>query len=371
MDKHRGTAVSLFSGAGGMDVGFARAGFEVLWANDINDKACETYRRNHENQIECGPIEEHLDSLRRFQGVDLVFGGPPCQGFSVAGRMDPEDARSQLIWKFFDVVALVQPKAFVCENVKALAMLTKWRRVRTRMFERATELGYDFRLVILNSSHFGVPQARERMFLIGSKKMPAVQHCIKLFTQYRNKPPTVREVVMGLGRAGCATNSRVCNARITMAANPVLRKSPYAGMLFNGQGRPINPDGYSATLHASMGGNKTPIIDEEHLYDGKPSWIEEYHAHLMSGGKPLQFEGAPSRLRRLTLDEAIRMQTFPSKYEFAGSKSQIFAQVGNAVPCKLAFAVGRVVQNILSSASPDRVVPSYEAQSDQLAFSLG
>lgn len=370
MEKKKLTAVSLFTGAGGMDVGFERAGFEVLWANDINEKACETYQLNHKGQIECGPLEDHLASLKRFRGVDLLFGGPPCQGFSVAGKMDPEDARSQLIWRFFDAVAVLRPAAFVCENVKALAVLSRWRRARTQMYERATQLGYKFTLVILNSSRFGVPQSRERMFLVGARNHPTVQNCVTLFSRYHKKPPTVREVVADLGPAGSPKNSRVCNARITMAANPVMRRSPYAGMMFNGQGRPINPDGYSATLHASMGGNKTPIMDEEHLYHNAPSWIEAYHAHLMSGGKPLPFDAAPPRLRRLTLDESIRLQTFPPNYQFAGSRSQIFTQVGNAVPCKLAQAVGCVVRDVLTSDSNLAPLSQSKKRNDQLALAL-
>ena len=97
-----------------------------------------------------------------------------------------------------------------------------------------------------------------------------------------------------------------------------------------------------------MGGNKTPIVDENQVYQGQKSWIEEYHAHLLRGGEPLPFEGAPPFLRRLTVDEAIRLQTFPEDYIFVGGQSQVYKQVGNAVPCRLARAVGRVAQEILS-----------------------
>jgi DNA (cytosine-5)-methyltransferase 1 len=372
MRKNR-TAVSLFTGAGGMDVGFGRARFGVVWANDIDELACETYKRNHQGKIESGPIEGYLPALEAFEGVDLLFGGPPCQGFSVAGKMDPEDERSQLIWKFFDAVAITKPSAFVCENVKALAVLEKWKRVRRRMFERATELGYSFCLVIANSRHFGVPQSRERMFLIGCRTRKDIEKCPKLFYRYVEKPPTVRDVLTELPRAGTPGNQRVCRAKITMASNPVMRRSPYAGMLFNGQGRPLNPDGYSATLHASMGGNKTPIVDNDHLYLNEPSWVEEYHAHLMKGGKPLPFEGAPARLRRLTVDEAIHLQTFPADYDFAGTQGQIFRQVGNAVPCKLAQAVGSVVQDLLSNEYDELVSDSHthaDAREAQLELSL-
>jgi len=120
-------AISLFTGAGGMDVGFSRAGFQVVWANEINEDACETYRLNHGGEIECGDLRNYLDKLSSFRGnIDLVFGGPPCQCFSVAGKMDPNDERSKLIFTFMDVVERVSPKVFVMENVKALAVLDKW-----------------------------------------------------------------------------------------------------------------------------------------------------------------------------------------------------------------------------------------------------
>src|SRR5260370_11257600 len=98
------SAISLFSGAGGMDVGFEEAGFTVEWANDIDPAACATHAHNLGEKIEQGPIEDFLGSVSQYSGVDLVFGGPPCQGFSVAGKMDPQDARSTVIWHFFDVV---------------------------------------------------------------------------------------------------------------------------------------------------------------------------------------------------------------------------------------------------------------------------
>jgi DNA (cytosine-5)-methyltransferase 1 len=347
------TAVSLFTGAGGMDVGFEAAGFNVLWANDINEPACRTYERNHKGQIACGPIEQFLGELKRFEGVDLVFGGPPCQGFSVAGKMDATDARSQLVWRFFDVIKTIRPAAFVMENVKALAALEKWKPVREEMFRRTSQLGYDCGLVVLNSRLFGVPQSRERMFLIACRTKRNVRAGVNLTSRHTSQPRKVREILQELGPAGTPGNTRVCRAKVTMAARPVLRRSPYAGMLFNGQGRPINPDGVSATLHASMGGNKTPIVDEEHVYRNQPAWIESYHAHLMKGGDPLPFEGAPPFLRRLTVDEAIRIQTFPADYDFVGSQGQVFTQIGNAVPCRLANGVGLVVQDILSNEYAD------------------
>ena len=123
MDKKL-TAISLFTGAGGMDVGFEAAGFNVVFANELMKEAAETYRANHPG---CNMVNDDInnifDELKNYEGVDLVFGGPPCQGFSVAGKMDPDDERSKLIFTFLDVVETVCPRFFVMENVKALGVL--------------------------------------------------------------------------------------------------------------------------------------------------------------------------------------------------------------------------------------------------------
>lgn len=345
------TGVSLFSGAGGMDVGFLNAGYEILWANDFDKNACETFRANHGDIIEHGRIEEYVPMLSKFRGVDVVFGGPPCQGFSVAGKMNPDDERSKLVFSFMDVVEQVQPRAFVMENVKALGALDKWSLVRERLFERASKLGYEFRQIfILNASEFGVPQKRERMFFIGLKKPGALTDFFgaqDYFDKYKVKPPKVGDIVRKLGRAGSPTNPHTCNAKITTATNPILRRSPYAGMLFNGAGRPIDPDGYANTLPASMGGNKTPFIDEAQIFDGEPGWVEEYHESLWNGGKSLDFQEAPKRLRRITVKEAIKIQTFPDDYIFVGGNNAAYKQIGNAVPGKLAEVVANVVREFL------------------------
>ena len=342
------SGLSLFSGAGGMDVGFSRAGIEVVGAHDIDNDACRTYAANHPAVIiSCGDILEDLVDMRRFEGVDVVFGGPPCQGFSVAGKMNPDDPRSQLLWVFMKAIEFTRPRAFICENVKALAVLDKWSEVRQKMFRSAHQLGYAVKLIVLNSSDFGVPQSRERMFLIGFRDIEDVSALEAQFEQYKKQAPTVRETILPLGIAGSENNQRTCNAKVTMAMNPVMRRSPYAGMLFNGQGRPLNPDGYSCALHASMGGNKTPIIDEAHCYFGQDSWVEWYHTYLMQGGESLFLESAPKRLRRLTIDEALKIQTFPRDYQFIGGQSSVYRQIGNAVPCDLAQVVAKVVRDFL------------------------
>lgn len=340
-------AISLFSGAGGMDIGFKAAGFDIKWANDFDKTAVETYKLNLGNHIVHGDIDEYIEQLHCFKGVDCLFGGPPCQGFSVAGKMALDDPRSKLVKSFMNAVAVVKPRAFVMENVKALGTLSKFKQIRDELRETAYNLGYNTELVILNSKDFGVPQARERIFFVGFLH----SHEINLYdraVKYSKPMVSTSQAIEKLGIQGTETNPKTCNAVVTLAENPVLRKSAYAGMIFNGLGRPLNPDLPCSTLPASMGGNKTPIIDERHYYGDGTSWVEEYHAHLISGGAPYKKESAPEYLRRLTLQEARILHTFPESYKFAGGNSAVYRQIGNAVPCKLAEAVARMTLDVLN-----------------------
>lgn len=353
--KSRFEAISLFSGAGGMDMGFSQAGFSIGFANDLDPVACETYRRNGLGEIYAGSIDDYWSDLAKFSSPSLVFGGSPCQGFSVAGKMDPKDERSKLIHRFFDVVEMSQPEAFVCENVKALAVLSRWEALRNNILERVESLGYRTALVVLNASHYGVPQLRERMFLLGIRddlialsNEELQKEFVERLEKRKKESLTIGQVIQRLGRAGSEKNSRVCNAKVTFAKNPILRKSPYAGMLFNGAGRPIDPKRASATLNASMGGNKTPIVDEAEIFEGAPSYVEEYHRTLLAGAKP-HTGTAPCRLRRLTVDECLAIQTFPEDFELTGTQSARYRQIGNAVPCRLAFCVGDAVREMLSN----------------------
>ena len=162
MSEKKYTGISLFTGAGGMDVGFEKAGVKVIFANEIMKEAAETYANNHDASVMINDdIYNVIDQLDRYKGADFVFGGPPCQGFSVAGKMNPDDERSKLIFTFLDVVERVKPRAFIMENVKALGVLDKWEAVRQKYMERASKLGYVCMPFILNATEYDVPQKRE------------------------------------------------------------------------------------------------------------------------------------------------------------------------------------------------------------------
>ena len=353
------TFVSLYSGAGGLDLGFARAGFTPVFANDIVLDATATHSRLSQIQD-----PEWAETAKRFQGhtavaadvrsihhmltegmADVVVGGPPCQGFSVAGRMDPEDPRSKHVFDFLGLVKKVRPRAFVMENVAALARNKRWSDV-IRSLQDTAGANYRVELVVLNASHWGVAQARERMFLIGTPASGPGLEWPEPPTV--DLPPSTRSVIASLPPAGEPGNEGICTAKVTLAKNPILRKSPFAGMLFNVQGRVINLDKPAPTLPASMGGNRTPIIDLDQLEGGDP-WIVEYHERLFYRGEPpLSEVPTHARMRRLTVQEAAAIQSFPRDVPWQGRQSAVFRQIGNAVPPLLGYAVAKTVAECLN-----------------------
>ena len=343
-------AISLFSGAGGLDIGFEDAGFNIVFANEIDKNAAETWRVNRPGSAAMheGDLLDYVDLLSEYKGVDVVFGGPPCQGFSVAGKMNPDDPRSKLIWSFLEVVKQVQPRAFVIENVRALARLSRWREVRDSIVSHASDLCYSCEFEVYSASDYGVPQSRERVVFFGVKKEHGnARQFFDLMEQKKSEPKRLKEVLLSAGKYGTEQNPQTCTSHVSLAKHPVLRKSPYAGMLVNGAGRPMNLEGAAHTLPASMGGNKTPIIDERALQEGGENWFETYHRRLIAGETAPTSENVPDTLRRLTVKEAALLQTFPDGYKFMGPKTAQYKQIGNAVACNFARAIGESVAELL------------------------
>lgn len=344
------TAISLFTGAGGMDVGFHRAGFNIVFANELNKEAAATYKTNFpDTELSIGSIDDQFENLTPYKNnIDVIFGGPPCQGFSVAGKMDLNDERNNLIFSYLKAVEIVNPKVFIMENVKALAKLEKWENIRNTFIKQAKQLGYTCKILVLNATDYGVPQKRERTFFIGYKGKVDLDF-EKILHSLKQKPPTIKQLLSELPPVGTELHPLTCTAKITFALNPILRKSPYAGMLFNGAGRPIDLNGYANTLPASMGGNKTPIIDEKSLREDTQNWVEIYHTDIINKRiAPINGE-APDFLRRLTLKEAALIQTFPENYKFCGKDTAVYRQIGNAVPSLLAEKVAILTSHILSN----------------------
>lgn len=341
------SAISLYSGAGGMDLGFTRGErFDVRWAIDSDPFTVQTYNAHLPPHAVCGDVLEvgPPPGMR----PDVVIGGPPCQGFSVIGRMDPGDARSRHVEHFLDVVEQLRPRAFVMENVKALGASARWEHIRRRLLQRAARLEYRCSLFVLNAHDYGVAQTRERMFLIGLldsvPELPA--------PTTTEQPPTVRSALAGLPAFGTPGNDASCAAQVVPARRPIMRPTAFSGsLLFNGSGRPLQLDGPAKTLPASMGGNATPIIDQDELDHAADPWVVGYHRRLQQGGRPLW--RAPKRLRRITVQEAAALQTFPLEWQFSGPRVAQYRQIGNAVPPNLAEAVAASLYDALQRADRD------------------
>lgn len=336
--------VSLYSGCGGLDLGFVSAGFRPLWANDFDKHACKTYSATLGPHVVCGSITEV--ELPDVEHLDVLVGGPPCQGFSVAGQMRDDDPRSRHVFHYMDVVERLRPKVFVLENVKALASNVRWESVKQQLLQRAIELGYSPHIMILNSAEFGVAQRRERMFLVGSL-IGAVEVPTPLETSRR---ATVGQALDCLERVGSERNPIGSTARISPAKNPVLRTSAFRGsLLFNGKGRPLDLDDTAPTIPASMGGNATPIVDQHRLEGRRSNWVRKYHAGLVEGGAAVT--SVPDHLRRITVAEAAILQSFPIGMTFRGPLAAQYRQVGNAVPPLLAKQVALQVAGTLARQS--------------------
>lgn len=324
--------VDVFAGAGGLSLGLHQAGFDSLAAVEMDADSCKTYSASFPDSdlYQC-PIQG-VD-FRPFKGVDLLAGGPPCQPFSSGGkRMAEVDGRNMLP-QFLRAVSEAKPRALLMENVFGLDQGPRQRYFRSFVCE-VEALGYSVSYAVLNAADFGVPQNRRRLFMVGLRgkafEFPAPTH----------GPGTKRARVA----AGSVLDpSRVVGepneSRVVYAKKPDVRPNPYDGHLFNGGGRGVDLLRPAPTILASAGGNKTHFLDSA-------LQIPPYHAHLLKGGKPRsgELEGG----RRLTVEESAALQTFPPTVRFSGARSSRYRQVGNAVPPRLAAALGQALAKLLT-----------------------
>lgn len=319
--------LDLFSGAGGLSLGLSSAGFEIVGCVEIKKDAAETYSWYHPCCEILNTDVRNVD-FARFKGrVDVVAGGPPCQPFSLGGHRKADKDKRDMIPEFLRCLEQVRPETFIMENVPGL-MVKSAAPYFADVLRRFQALGYYVTHGILNAADYGVPQGRRRVIVLGSLSGPLA----------------LPEPTHGSGRLPWVTTSEVIdvavplgeppNCPVKYAKYPDLRPNPYAGHIYNGGGRPLNPHGPSHTILASAGGYKTHWVDTLEV-------APEYHAHLKAGGAPR--EGEVPGARRLTVEESIILQTFPNGMRFAGRRSSQYAQVGDAVPPMLAAAVGHAV----------------------------
>ncbi|MGH9280350.1 MAG: DNA cytosine methyltransferase [Acidimicrobiales bacterium] len=324
-------AVDIFSGAGGLSIGLEQAGFEIVAGAEWDRDACETFAKAHPAAEVIEGDVSAIDFRRWRDEVEVVVGGPPCQPWSTGGkRLGAEDPRDG--WPgFLRALREVRPRAFIAENVAGFAAGARKAHFDALVAELRA-IGFRLTAQVLNAADYGVPQKRQRMLIVGVRSddfaFPPPS-----FGPGRDRPWRAAGEVIGAEPIGVPNRSIV-----TYARSPDIRPNPYDGHVYNGGGRPIDLSRPAPTLLASMGGNKTPWVDTR-------CTVREYHAHLASGGEPLT--GRVPGARRISVDEAALLQTFPPGMHFAGARSSCYRQIGNAVPPLLAQEVGTALAELL------------------------
>lgn len=317
--------ISMFSGAGGLDMGFHNKGFKILWANDFARDACDTYdkwanfnedgTRKEEKDctiIECGDISK-IDLTKVLPGVevDVVLGGFPCQGFSLAGPRQVDDSRNILYRHFVEMVKIKKPKVIVAENVIGIKTLGDGA-VFAKIIEDFSDLGYTMSAPTVNAKNFGVPQDRMRVIFIGIRN-DICNGGAYYFPAGDPKVITLKEALADLPEVDM---SDVCQASFSSRYMSRNRKRDYNDVSF--------------TIPAMA--KQVPLSPDS---DGM-EFVEVDKFRFVGNN------------RRLSYKEAAAIQTFPPNMEFCGDLDSKYKQIGNAVPVKLAEAIAGEVKKILT-----------------------
>lgn len=327
MKKH--SVISLFTGCGGLDLGFVggfsfldrfydKNNFEIIWANDIEKSSCQTYHKNFGHDIVCGNITQILNggSIPSFfekplpDHADVVLGGFPCQDFSYAGKRKGFNAKRGLLYQsMVEVVKRTKPTVFVAENVKGLMTMDNGEALKiiVRDFE---ELGYNVVYKLLVAADYGVPQVRERVIIVGTRK---------------DKPTTIFNYPGSL-----------------LSKDKWVSLKKAIGDLENiEEGGVVNHYWSKAKMFPGTQGNTFVSPDKP-----GPTMRTEHHGNI---------EWHWNKKRRLSAREAARIQSFPDNFIFYPSTSSAYKQIGNAVPPVMAWHVARTVQNFLDEIEGNRL----------------
>lgn len=304
--------LSLFSGAGGLDLGLVQAGHSIVWANDIDKDAATTYAHNIGKHIVCADIKDI--EISALPDVDVVVGGFPCQGFSLANmQRSTEDIRNQLYKFFYTTIKEKQPRFFIAENVKGILSIGGGMVIK-QIITDFQEAGYLAEPHLVNMANYGVPQTRQRVIIIGQRidiapeiifRFPSPTHSNKIGSEL--KPWISIENVISQFPNPAETNeflNHICSTY----------KVEYRNFTGHRQTDPKKP---SPTILA-RGNGKGGVCAIPH-YNGE---------------------------RRLTIRESAAVQTFPDDFEFFGAMNSCYRQIGNAVPVKFAKILGEELKRI-------------------------
>ncbi len=329
--------IELFAGAGGLALGLEKAGFQSLLLNEIDRDACETLKKNRVNwNVKNCNIKEY--DFTNFKGeVDLLTGGFPCQAFSYAGKkLGFNDTRGTLFYEFARAVKETNPKVILAENVKGLVSHDSGKTLET-IKNIIEEIGYELvEPKILKAIFYRVPQKRERIFLV------AIRKDLSSFVSfnYPAKFPKIFTLRDAL-KKGDLFNKDVPESEgqiYPQRKKEILSKVPQGGYW-----RDLPDYLQREYMRGSyfLGGGKTGLAR-------RLSWDEPSLTLTCAPAQKQTERCHPSETRPLTFREYARIQTFPDEWQFCGSLSSIYKQIGNAVPVNLAYAVGRSLVNLLN-----------------------
>ncbi|WP_157943352.1 DNA cytosine methyltransferase [Nostoc sp. CENA543] len=330
------TAISLFSGGGGLDLGLSLAGFYFKYANDEVKYYCDTIAHNFPDCItEAKDVRElkglEIKKLINSNNIALIAGGPPCQSFSILGKRESfTDLRGQLVFEYIRLINEIKPKAFVFENVPGLLTLNKGKDWEKLYYHFKSETGYDIHTDILNAADYGVPQIRKRLFVVGFIQPAEFQFPKPLYRDSSSLDLLEQHLPEWIP-------SKLALEYVDGLPNQDIR---IHGDRVRSRYEKIPPGGRDKVDH-------TDRIDPE-----KPSGTVLVGSKA-GGGRP---HIHPYLHRHITVREAARLQSFPDWYTFLGTSTAQYRQVGNAVPPLLGLAVGKSIQYALQNLSEKELI---------------
>lgn len=328
--------ISLFAGAGGLDLGFHKAGFHTIVANEFDPKICPTFRANFPDTLLIEGDVRKINAADFPKGVVGIIGGPPCQSWSEAGSLKGiDDARGQLFFDYIRILKEVRPLFFVAENVSGMLAKRNLDAVKTflALFDSA---GYDVNLKMLNAHDYDVPEDRDRVFYIGFRKDLKVkdfQYPLPL-----NHKPTLRETIWDLQTTAMpALPKNKTNGKACLVPNNEYFIGTFSP-IFMSRNRVRAWDEPAFTVQAS--GRQCQ------LHPQAPKMIK------VEPNKQKFVEGKEHLYRRMTVREVARVQTFPDNFHFIYDDVNYgYKMIGNAVPVNLAYHVATTIRKTINQIS--------------------
>ncbi len=327
--------ISLFSGAGGLDLGFEQAGFKIIMANEFDKTIWATYEKNHTAPLIKGDIRNIKES--DFPGeVDGIIGGPPCQSWSEAGSLRGiNDERGKLFYDYIRILKDKQPKFFLAENVSGM-LANRHSDAVKNIIHCFEECGYNVSINLVNAADYGIPQDRKRVFYIGFRKDLDINFKFpKPTTPQKWQKKTLRDAIGDLENTAVpALPHNKTNGKL-----PILNHEYFTGAystIFMSRNRVRSWDEQGFTVQAS--GRQCQL----HPQAPKMQFVEK--------NKRIFVPGKENLYRRLTVRECARLQGFPDNFEFIYNDVDTgYKMIGNAVPVGLAYVIARAIMQCFNN----------------------